>query len=260
MWGGPKSWGAIFFFMVRYGVLISNIPLAVFSFVTLSPEGCSRHNLIHQILLIFTQSIVSIIMIQRMWALYGRDNRVLWSLSAVGACNVGLIIWLLQNQDAHPISVLPGCNVDLSRETSLHLAGAWSALFLFDTIIFALTICSAYSTRRQLGAQAQADMPLHTLIIRDGAIYFAAIGLANLANIITFIIDGPLLPGSLTMFTTCISVAMVSRVMMNIYKKTDVDASEFNLSILREGASIDVPDSDSPEAEAVPHPDPCQSV
>jgi hypothetical protein len=53
---------------------------------------------------------------------------------------------------------------------------------------------------------------------------------------------------------------MVSRVMMNIYKKMDVDAAEFNLSILREGASIDVPDSDSPEAEAVPHPDPCQSV
>jgi hypothetical protein len=53
---------------------------------------------------------------------------------------------------------------------------------------------------------------------------------------------------------------MVSRVMMNIYKKTDVDAAEFNLSILREGVSIDVPDSDSPEAEAVPHPDPCQSV
>ncbi|KAJ7881252.1 hypothetical protein B0H13DRAFT_2345232 [Mycena leptocephala] len=118
----------------------------------------------------------------------------------------------------------------------------------------ALTICSAYSTRRQLGAQA--DMPLHTLIIRDGAIYFAAIGLANLANIITFIIDGPLLPGSLTMFTTCISVAMVSRVMMNIYKKTDVDAAEFNLSILREGASIHIPDSGSPEAEAAHHPDP----
>jgi hypothetical protein len=64
----------------------------------------------------------------------------------------------------------------------------------------------------------------------------------------------------ITLRTSSISVAMVSRVMMNIYKKTDVDAAEFNLPILREGASIDVPDSDSPEAEAVPHPDPCQSV
>ncbi|KAF7350269.1 hypothetical protein MVEN_01330900 [Mycena venus] len=217
-------------------------------------------------------------MLQRMYALYNRDKRALWSLYAISACLMGILIWLMQNQHSFNLSVLPGCHVDLSPETyllpafSLYLAqlvlqilpyvpsflpryftlhlldvgGAWGALFLFDAIVFALTIFNAYSTRRRLGRQVQADMPIHSLIIKDGATYFAAIALSNLANIITFIFGKgqKSLPGSLTVFTTCISVTMVCRLTMNIKEKADIDTMEFNLSVSHDGVQIrtDLPD------------------
>lgn len=37
LWPCPKSSGAFLFFAVRYGALLGNIPLTVFSFVSLSP-------------------------------------------------------------------------------------------------------------------------------------------------------------------------------------------------------------------------------
>ncbi|KAJ7881234.1 hypothetical protein B0H13DRAFT_2345219 [Mycena leptocephala] len=70
---------------------------------------------------------------------------------------------------------------------TLDMATAWGILFAFDTIVFALTICNAYFTRIRVGTHAEANMPLYTFIIRDGAF---AIALANLANIATFIIGG----------------------------------------------------------------------
>ncbi|KAJ6571452.1 hypothetical protein B0H19DRAFT_1130011 [Mycena capillaripes] len=235
LWRRPTTSGAFLFFTIRYFVPVSNVPIVVLSFVTLSPAGCFRHNIIHEIFLICTQVLVSVIMIQRMYALYGRDKRILWWLFVISTCLIGLVIWLVQNQDVHTVSVLPGCYVDLSFKTSHHLAATWGALLLFDILIFGLTVSNGYFTGRRYGPRAGVDMPIHTLIVRDGAMYFAVIALANAANIVTFLINGPVLPGSLTMFTTCISVTMVCRLMMNIHQKADVDAREFNLSIFQDG-------------------------
>ncbi|KAJ7881232.1 hypothetical protein B0H13DRAFT_2345217 [Mycena leptocephala] len=230
LWRRPKSssCGAFMFFTVRYSVPISNIFIAVFSFA---------NDIV----------IVSIIMIQRMYALYSRDKRILWGLSVTAICLTGIIVWLMQNQAMYRLSVLPGCHMGLSREThrAYHMATAWGILFAFDTIIFALTICNAYFMRIRVGTHAEANMPLYTIIIRDGAF---AIALANLANIATFIIGGPVIPGSLSSFTTGISVTMVCRLMMNIYEKADVDAKEFDLPVLQDCATIQLQAVDSPDA------------
>lgn len=251
MWRRRKSASSAMFLTLRYAAPMSNIPTVVFSFVPVSAKGCSLLNLSHEILIICTQVLVSVIMIQRMYALYGRSKKILWGLSGTAIAFTGVIIWLTQHQDSFPLFVLPGCHIDLPRNTSLRLAGGWGALFLFDTIVALLTISNAYSTRRRLGAQAQTDMPIHTLIVRDGAMYFAAIAVSNLANILTFIFNGPWIPGSLTIFTSCISITMVCRLMLNIHEKADVDATDFNLSGLLEGTSIPDLDFDSPDAAVV---------
>ncbi|KAJ7773878.1 hypothetical protein B0H16DRAFT_1510294 [Mycena metata] len=255
LWGKSKSYGSYLFFAVRYGVPASNIPVAVFAFIAVTPSvsSCARHNLIHQILLITTQILISIIMIQRVYALYDRSIRLLRWLVAVSACLIALSVWLLTNQNSHPLTVLPGCHTTLSRQTSYHLAGGWGTLLIFDAIIFTLTIFNAYSSRKRLGAQARADMPLHTLILRDGALYFAVIAGANLSNIFTFIFDGPIIPGSLTVFTTCISATMVSRLNLNIHENVDADytnPSEFNMSIFQTqdvGGVLDPLNAESPD-------------
>ncbi|KAJ7484839.1 hypothetical protein B0H11DRAFT_1162530 [Mycena galericulata] len=59
----------------------------------------------------------------------------------------------------------------------------------------------------------------------------SATALANLVNIITFFIGGSLVPGSLATFATCMSVTMISRLMLNLHKRTEYGIfSELHLS------------------------------
>ncbi|KAJ7362459.1 hypothetical protein DFH08DRAFT_1024633 [Mycena albidolilacea] len=117
----------------------------------------------------------------------------------------------------------------------IYLAIACEFLFAFDSIIFGLTVYNGYLTRRAVGPD-QA-MPIHRLMMRNGAfirfigelndrlpktpqgaMYFAAMAFANLANITTFFINGRLLPGSLATFATCMSVAMVTHLLLDLYE------------------------------------------
>ncbi|KAJ7760831.1 hypothetical protein DFH07DRAFT_815901 [Mycena maculata] len=171
----------------------------------------------HQIIMLITELVVSVIMILRIYSLYGRSARVLWSLLGIGVCFIGLTIWSVQQgQHGFPLTVFSGCHLAIVESASYHLAAPWGCLFVFDSIIFGMTVYNAYVTRRGLG-----DMPIHRLLLRDGSMYFAATALANLSNIVTFLVGGPLLPGSLATFATCMSVTMVSRLMLNLHAQTD---------------------------------------
>ncbi|KAK6975136.1 hypothetical protein R3P38DRAFT_3127557 [Favolaschia claudopus] len=191
MWRWPRSFAAVIFFLLRYAAGLSNIPIVVYSFAPLSDAGwaissrfrwithnfrCSALNLSHQILLICTQVLVSIIMIQRTSALYGHNKLIIRGLCGTAAVLMAPIIWLMQDQTLNfnpsvRFSWVPyrsfTQNVCITK-----LAGAWGALFLFDGVVFALTIFNAYFTRKRLGKHARMDMHIHALIVRDGALYF----------------------------------------------------------------------------------------
>lgn len=113
---------------------------------------------------------------------------------------MGLQWSVQQGQHGFPITVLSGCHlaivqsayacpplfcsaplilnsrssyrtlaVDLIFSEShafLDLAAPWECLFVFDSIIFGLTLYNAYTTRRGLGRHAY--MPIHKLLVRDG--------------------------------------------------------------------------------------------
>ncbi|KAK7046389.1 hypothetical protein R3P38DRAFT_69967 [Favolaschia claudopus] len=144
--------------------------------------------------MLLTELFVSVVMIIRVYALYN-NIRVLWSLVGIGICLMALTVWsVMVGQHGHPITVLPGCHLSIVQSASYHLAISWECLFVFDSIIFGLTIYNGYSTRRAAG---HVEMPIHKLMVRDGALYFVAMALANSASIITFLVRGSLLPGSL---------------------------------------------------------------
>ncbi|KAJ7692475.1 hypothetical protein B0H17DRAFT_1200525 [Mycena rosella] len=215
LWKRKRSTSAYWFFTIRYGALGTNIPVVVFSFVTLSHKPF--YDLVHQLFMLATQLVVSVAMILRIWALYGRSARVLWWLIGIASCFIAISIWSMnQGQHGFPLTVLSGCHLAIVQSASFHLAGPWECLFAFDSIIFGLNCYNAYLTRR--GDGRAANMPIHQLLVRDGVMYFAAMALANLANII----GGPLVPGSLATFATCMSVVMMSRLMLNLHERTDI--------------------------------------
>ncbi|TFK31907.1 hypothetical protein BDQ12DRAFT_566085, partial [Crucibulum laeve] len=99
-------------------------------------------------------------------------------------------------------------------------AGAWEALFVYDSIIFGLTIFKTWQTRREHTVTG-INIPLASLILRDGKYLFSAkhvMALANLANILTFYLCGPFLRGGLSTFASSISVTMMSRLMLNLHE------------------------------------------
>ncbi|KAJ7041521.1 hypothetical protein C8F04DRAFT_1252851 [Mycena alexandri] len=115
----------------------------------------------------------------------------------------------------------------ITQPIASKFAASWEGLFIFNTVIFVMTVYNTYTTRRQMallnanndGEQDHSPPPndLHHLMMRDGAMYFGIMALANLANIATYYFSGPVVPGSLAIFANCISITMISRMMLNLH-------------------------------------------
>jgi hypothetical protein len=56
-------------------------------------------------------------------------------------------------------------------EHSSGLAGSWVGLFVFDTVIFGLTVYNGYQTRRRMTPAPN----LHSIVVRDGPLNISAV-------------------------------------------------------------------------------------
>ncbi|KAJ7661144.1 hypothetical protein B0H17DRAFT_1212331 [Mycena rosella] len=213
VWRKRKSLSSYSFLLNRYFAFISGIPVAALPFLTLSLKTCAIYSLFRELALLVAQAIVSLIMVMRVYAIFGRSRRVLWMILGVGFCVVGVAIFSVTGQQASRNLVVGGCHFGLMQSTAFRLAGSWEALFVLDALIFGLTIYNAYTTRRRMLPQTN----LHTVVIRDGAMFFGIVALANLANIATYYFSTVMLPGSLAGFANCISVTMISRLILNLH-------------------------------------------
>ncbi|KAF8874531.1 hypothetical protein BD779DRAFT_250608 [Infundibulicybe gibba] len=158
----------------------------------------------------------------RVYALYGRSSRALWCMIIVGTATFSVACWALFAGQATTVSKqTSGCHIGLSYDTSKRLATAWEALFVYDSMIFALTLVKTWWVGRNIKIRTRQPS-LITLLLRDGAIYFAVMALSNLANILTFYFCGPFLRGGLSTFSSSISVTMVSRLMLNLHETANI--------------------------------------
>ncbi|TFY77165.1 hypothetical protein EWM64_g6849 [Hericium alpestre] len=128
--------------------------------------------------------------------------------------------WALVSQGNSMTPDLQSCHTPISREAGVNLATVWEAQAVFDLIIFALTVLKTLQTRRER-IEDNIDgrnIGLADVIVRDGALYFAVMVVSNVANILTFYLAEPILKGFLSTLTSCISVTLMSRLMLNLYK------------------------------------------
>ncbi|KAJ6556374.1 hypothetical protein B0H19DRAFT_141737 [Mycena capillaripes] len=222
MWKRARSASAYWFFAVRYAGLAANIPVTVFTFYTIPANVCHAYHTGRQVVLVGTQLIVSITMLVRIHALYERNLRLLVSIVGISLPLLAVIFWsvLGDGMKSDPVLGFPGCHTTMPKSSSLHLAAAWEALFAYDTMMFGLTVFKTYSTWHRAGSES-SNLPIHTLILRDGALYFGAMALANLCNIATFYLAGPILSGSLSTFAGCMSLTLMARLMLNLHQTAD---------------------------------------
>ncbi|KNZ73362.1 hypothetical protein J132_07660, partial [Termitomyces sp. J132] len=235
LWLRPKTQSAYWFFFNRYFAFLGNIVVIVLEQMDLSsdafPISCRRFNLFRQILLVLNQVLVCILLTLRTYALYNCSFRILTymvgsgmvlaAIACVCCCLLCQFIvdddtawdkWALFGQKSAPGQEVSGCHIGLS-----HLAGAWEALFAYDSILFGLTMFRTWKNRSEF-LFSQAKNSLIYLLFRDGAIYFAVMAFANLANILTFY---PFMRGGLSTFASGISVTMISRLMLNLHENAN---------------------------------------
>lgn len=220
LWKRPKTQSTYWFFLARYFAFFGNIAVTVLGF-TLRPqdESCRQYATFRQLMLVLNQALVCILLGLRVYALYGCSNRVLIFLVGSGTLLLGVAFYSLVHKKSTTVEE-NGCHPGFPRATAIHLASTWEALFLYDCIIFSFTMARTWNRRHNNGI-TRISVPVVRLVFRDGAIYFAVMAVANLANISTFYFCGPFMAGGLSTFASCISVTMMSRLMLNLHKSAD---------------------------------------
>ncbi|EKM56620.1 uncharacterized protein PHACADRAFT_253831 [Phanerochaete carnosa HHB-10118-sp] len=179
-----------------------------------SVESCEHYSTYRLASLIGAQIIVGIIQALRTFALYGRKKRIGILMIVVAVILAAVAIWCAIGPTPD-VSLEIGCTIASPRHTSIRYAVAWEALFIWDSFIFSLTILKTYKERFRYAAVARGN-DLLSLIVRDGAIYFAIMACAQCANSLTYYFCPPALIGTLCTFASAISVSMMSRLMLNL--------------------------------------------
>ncbi|KIK56328.1 hypothetical protein GYMLUDRAFT_247849 [Collybiopsis luxurians FD-317 M1] len=122
----------------------------------------------------------------RVYALYNRSKRMLGvMLSTAGILVILSLFAILFGRSEENFVGAPdiGCHTELSFIPSVQVAAAWEALFLYDSMLFVMTLLKAYKTQHEL---RPLMIPLLDIIIRDGSWYFGVMAFANAINISTF--------------------------------------------------------------------------
>jgi hypothetical protein len=215
------SWAGFFFFLNRYLAVLGHIPVIMLSFWNSGDLAhkfkiCHRLYSYHQYLEMGIQVVVGVLLIMRVYALYDQNRWVVVFFITFATIDVGIACWAVVSKD--PIKLppqdfavsAPGCAEPISDKQGARLAVAWSGQLAFDAIVFCLTLYKSLLIVRT------SRRPLISTLLRDGVLYFAILTIANLANILTFLLAVSLSKGLTSTFVNIISATMISRLMLNL--------------------------------------------
>ncbi|KAK7046530.1 hypothetical protein R3P38DRAFT_73715 [Favolaschia claudopus] len=225
-WGTRITWATFLFYLNRYGCIFATLPVILENFWT--SEGARKwkvcHSLqtYHQIVAMLAQLVVGVMLVMRTYALYGKSIRALSFMLFGASGGLGFGIWGLISakemtpstnpvEDIHPFV---GCGVHLSFAVSRRLGYAWMGMLAFDIMIFIMTVRKAFENAGVMTGQRKGQLIL--TLVRDGALYFLIMGLANGGNIASFMFAGQYLRGVGTTLTNVLSSILISRLMFNL--------------------------------------------
>jgi len=238
IWKRHRNFSAYLFLINRYFAFFGNIVAGFSSFPSsLSLSNCISLELFYQIFLEIRQGMVFTLLSLRVYALYGCRRSllvVLLSISLGGTLTSIIVSGLLRLIQFPIIRYLPkiscfhpapstqpeqlGCHVLLETQNAAKTSAiGWEGVFGFDVVLFSMTVLKAYQIHHEMKA-SNSGMPLFSMLIRDGTIYFFFMALANFVNIIMFYSSGPFEKGSLAPFASCLSVTLMSRLMLNLHE------------------------------------------
>ncbi|KAI0260283.1 hypothetical protein BC834DRAFT_901295 [Gloeopeniophorella convolvens] len=229
--GGHSSrWVSYMFFLNRYVSVLGCLPRLVFLFLTMgrlvatSPGSqevhAPSHSLTHlckysllygqghDLLLLYSAALLSFM---RVYALYNRSRVIMALFISIAVIGSVAFFWAVVPADQHPLEdhTLRCADFLLTDDGGNRMSLPWGSLLVFDTIVFALTLCKTKKIRKKEG--------FIRVVLRDGTMYFGILFFVNISNILMLRLGPPLLKASLTTFGSVISATLMSRLMLNLH-------------------------------------------
>ncbi|CCA74685.1 hypothetical protein PIIN_08636 [Serendipita indica DSM 11827] len=131
-------------------------------------------------------AIVDVLLMLRVWALYNGSRKVMWILIAIFAIGLPSAIAIRGVPPLPTIPLVTPAPRSLTvckRSPPSELFSLFTMALAIDTVIFAMVIVKAW------GKKFRSQTPVLTVLIRDGALYYAAI-----TAVLVFMITATMVP------------------------------------------------------------------
>lgn len=220
IWCRPRATSAMIFLVNRYVAVLGNVLGLLSNFLPVSTQSCSKYVLVAQVFLVFQQVFICITLSLRTYALYSCSRHLLKWMAIVGlALGAGALAGSF-GHDSN--SATDGdCREIYTTTTSIRHGVSWVAMFVYELFIFVLTVFKTCKTRGLPRFSLISRRDILDIIFHDGVMYFAGMTLINVPNILTYFYGSDVTRGSLSEFTSCISVTLISRLMLNLHESID---------------------------------------
>ncbi|THU83153.1 hypothetical protein K435DRAFT_766027 [Dendrothele bispora CBS 962.96] len=208
IWGQKLNGATLLFFINRYITPIEFIiVLVAFHQANWPAEVCDRFVAFEGGATIALVTIAELVMILRVYALYGRPKFLLFVLLSLLVGQVVISsIGIVAGFAAPFPPPLHGCVLTGTRAL---FPALWVAPLVLDSIIFTLTV---WRTRRYLSQHVSTAY----VLMRDGTIYFFLIFMANASNVIIYYSAADDLKAFGASFSQLITSVMISRLILNL--------------------------------------------
>ncbi|KAG0702177.1 hypothetical protein DFH29DRAFT_1079632 [Suillus ampliporus] len=205
-----------------------------------SIPSCSKYELLRQVVFFSQAIIVCLVLTTRTYALYGGSKRlltcmviILFSLAG-GACvrvRIGLRCLLM-------VSRWELLDITQATRPSCQELAALKHIPQRQPLGLGWHVYRICKTRGLLRLSLVTRRNIVDIIFHDGAMYFGAMALVNIPNILTYYSGSVATRGSLATFSSCMSVTLISRLMLNLHKS--VNAGIFSISARDDDGSLPV--------------------
>ncbi|KAG0702186.1 hypothetical protein DFH29DRAFT_1079638 [Suillus ampliporus] len=159
----------------------------------------------------------------RTYALYDRSKYLLtWMIIIIVALGGGASVGTFGHFSSNLI-VWSGVGCD-ETYTAEMCAILFAILCTCSKVIAELAWASmAGSFELRLYSSSSSQRNVVEIMFQDGVMYFGAMVLCNIPNILTFYVGSAATASSLSPFTSCMSVTLISRLMLNLHKSINAD-------------------------------------
>ncbi|KAF7350819.1 hypothetical protein MSAN_01643700 [Mycena sanguinolenta] len=141
---------------------------------------CHTFNFLKKGLTIVQNVLVGYMFGLRVYAMYNFSWKIVLFLCVAASTTIGLAAWSTASETIITINVPSGCDLPISTQSAHRMAAAWESQFLCDVSIFVFTVWRSFQQPFKISGS------IMTYMARDGTLYFAAMALVNLVNILNF--------------------------------------------------------------------------